>query len=103
METTLGQDLVARRREKGMTLRGVAREIGVSASLLSLIEQNKHTPSRNLLVNLAELLDADADRWCALAGTITPQAEAALAVLAREDPEGYRFLRTLVERRNGDP
>ena len=99
MSDDLGQDIVRRRGEVRMTLRATAAKIGVSASLLSMIEQGKHVPSPKMIVKLAQLLGADPDGWCALAGRVTPEAEAALAELAREDPEGYRFLRTRVVRR----
>ena len=102
MENELGQHIVVRRKAMGFTLRSLAKKLDVSASLLSMIEQGKHVPSPSLIVKLAEIMGADADEWCALAGKITPEAEGALADLAREDPEGFRFLRKLVERRNGD-
>ena len=98
MSDDLGQDIARRRKEMGLTLRSAASDLGVSASLLSMIEQGKHIPSRETIVGLAKLLEADADLWCAVAGRITPDAEAALAKVARQNPEGYRFLRTLVER-----
>ena len=79
-------------------MRALAKEIGVSASLLSLIEQGGHVPPRRLIVALAETLEGNPDEWCALVGRITPEAEETLAGLAKEEPHIYRSFRTLLER-----
>jgi transcriptional regulator with XRE-family HTH domain len=92
---TLGQELVAARTGQGKTLRGLAREAGISPALLSLIERDKHVPDKGLVVRLAALLNADGDYLCALVGRITPRAEEHLAQIARDDPE---FFRTMVNR-----
>ena len=81
-----------------MTLCAVAKKVDVSAALLSMIENNNHQPKRKLIVELAEVLDGDADYWCSLAGRVTPESEKTFAELAREDPDAYRYFRTLAGR-----
>ena len=98
---SLGQAVAFARKERHKTLRSTAVEIGVSASLLSLVEQNKHVPSREVIEALARVLGGDPDKWCGLAGRITPAAEASLAKLAMEKPEFFRFLRGMVEQSGG--
>ena len=98
METSLGGHIVAKRRAKHMTLCVLAEKLEVSAALLSMIERRNHIPKSELIVRLAKVLDGDADYWCSLAGRVTPAAEKTFAELAREDPETYRFFRTLAGR-----
>ena len=92
---TLGTEILAARKEKRMTLRSLANSLKVSPSLLSLIEHDKQKPSKELVVAIASALDSDPDKWCGLAGMITPEAESHFADLAREDP---MFFRNMVKR-----
>jgi transcriptional regulator with XRE-family HTH domain len=98
MPVALGKMLHEARRAKKKTLRGLAAEIGISAALLSLIEQGKHVPPKELIVRLAEHLGGDATQWCAIAGQVTPEAERKLAQIARQDP---MFFRAMLHRRRG--
>lgn len=98
MNLMLGQELVGLRRAHNKTLRTLAREVDVSAALLSLIERGKHVPNRELVVRLAKALDADADRLCGMCGRITAEAEQSFAALARSRPEFFRYFRTLIDR-----
>lgn len=98
MSGTLGEEILSRRRKAHKTLRFTAQEADISASLLSLIEREKHTPSREVIERLASVLGGDVDRWCGLAGRITTEAEESLAKLAIEQPEFYRQFRTIVDR-----
>jgi transcriptional regulator with XRE-family HTH domain len=72
--------------------------VGVSPALLSLTEQDKHVPPKELIVKLAQLLGGDADQWCGMAGKITPKAEAHLAKMAKDDP---MFFRSMINRKGG--
>lgn len=47
------------RREKGMTLAGLSRKSGVSASHLSDIEKNFKIPSLLVMVRIAKALNVD--------------------------------------------
>jgi len=74
-------------------LRAAAAKADISPALLSLIERDLHVPPKEVLVRLAGVLEGDADQWCGLIGTITPDTEAALARKAVENPD---FFRTMV-------
>jgi len=90
MAKSFGNLLHDARRAKKQTLRALAAEVGISAALLSLIEQEKHVPPKEVIVRLAEHLGADSTEWCAAAGQITPDAERKLARLARDEPLYFR-------------
>lgn len=57
----LGARLRAARLDRGQTVRGLARTIGCSASLLSQIELGKTAPSVGILYSLATALDVSTD------------------------------------------
>jgi transcriptional regulator with XRE-family HTH domain/quercetin dioxygenase-like cupin family protein len=59
--TALGSRLRAARRERGESVRGLARRIGCSASLLSQIELGRTAPSVGVLYSLARALDVSTD------------------------------------------
>jgi transcriptional regulator with XRE-family HTH domain len=54
--TTLGQELRRLRKEAGITLRGLAATVEVSAAHLSDIEHNRRRPSDDLLRRIARAL-----------------------------------------------
>lgn len=53
----IGARLRAERRRRGISVRGLAREIGVSASLISQIETDKSSPSVSTLYAITTALD----------------------------------------------
>jgi transcriptional regulator with XRE-family HTH domain len=57
----VGARLRARREETGMSLRGLAREVGVSPSLISQIEHGKATPSVATLYAIVSVLEVSLD------------------------------------------
>jgi transcriptional regulator with XRE-family HTH domain len=68
---TFGQVLRERRIEKGLTLRKFADMVGISPTYLSQVEQdNVDPPTAERVKKMAELLDASADEWIALAGRV---------------------------------
>jgi transcriptional regulator with XRE-family HTH domain len=89
---TLGQTIHEARRAQKKTLHNVSEQVGVSPALLSLTEQDKHIPPKALIVRLAEVLKGDADQWCGLAGKVTPNAEATLAEVAKDNPIFFRSM-----------
>lgn len=89
----IGQLMKDARMKAQKSLRSFAEELEVSPGLLSLIERDLQPPTKELIVRASSLLGQDADLWCAAAGTITPDAEAALAQLAKTNPT---YLRRLV-------
>ncbi len=57
------------RQARGMSLRKVAQELGVSPSLLSQVETGKSRPSVGILYSLAGFFGVSADELLGLAGT----------------------------------
>lgn len=49
------------RERRGITMKEVAVQIGVSESLVSQIERNKVSPSVDTLINIADVLEIDLD------------------------------------------
>jgi quercetin dioxygenase-like cupin family protein len=56
---TLGQKIRETRQGKGITLRRLAKEIGVSPSFISQVEQSKAKPSVQSLQSIAKVLDVN--------------------------------------------
>jgi len=57
----LGARLRTARQKAGLSLRGLAREMGVSASFVSQLENGKSQPSVATLYSIAQLLDVSID------------------------------------------
>lgn len=74
MASELGQIIESVRRRRGLSLRGLAREIGKSATLLSMLEGNDRAPpvAEETLRRIAEVLGIEADHLVTLAGK-TPE------------------------------
>lgn len=60
-DTSLGARLRTARLKSGMSLRAVARELGVSASFVSQLENDRSRPSVATLYSMAQLLDVSMD------------------------------------------
>jgi HTH-type transcriptional regulator, competence development regulator len=68
---SFGQMLRETRLAKGFTLRRFAEDVGISPTYLSQVEQdNVDPPTAERVTKMAELLDANADEWIALAGRL---------------------------------
>jgi transcriptional regulator with XRE-family HTH domain len=61
--TGLGQRLAAYRTARGLKVTELAREVGVSSSLISQIERQQSQPSVSTLFALAEALDVPVDAF----------------------------------------
>jgi transcriptional regulator with XRE-family HTH domain len=61
--TGLGQRLAAYRTARGLKVSQLAREVGVSSSLISQIERQQSQPSVSTLFALAEALDVPVDAF----------------------------------------
>jgi len=59
MKYKFGEKLRSVRERKGMTLKEVARQAGVSESLISQIERNRVSPSIDTLLQIADVLEID--------------------------------------------
>ena len=61
MNKQVGSHIRRVREARGISLRGLARELGINHSHLSKIENAKDNPGRDLLIRIAELLDINPD------------------------------------------
>lgn len=110
----IGARLRDERLRRGISVRGLAREIGVSASLISQIETNKSSPSVSTLYAITTALDIsiedvfagahaaadkDSEAWAALAAAGDVAGPA--AALAAGAAAGHRSLDAARNRRVG--
>ncbi len=77
----IGQRIVARRRERGLTQKDLARYAGISASYLNLIEHDKRQIGGALLQRIAAALDSDSGH---LSGSDDARLAAELLDIARQ-------------------
>lgn len=89
---SLGKTISQARKQHRKTLHALSDQVGASPALLSLTEQDKHVPTKELIVKLASALGGDADYWCGLAGKVTPAVEESLAKIAKDDPILFRSM-----------
>ena len=82
----LGARLRAERLRQGMSLREMARRLGMSASALSQIETGKAQPSVSKLFDIVNLLSTSLDGLLAGSSVRSPDARARV----RDDREGAR-------------
>lgn len=75
MNQTLGDVIREKRTERKRSLRDMAREIGISPSYQSDIENDRRVPAEETLQKIATLLELSFDDLMALAGRIGEQAE----------------------------
>jgi transcriptional regulator with XRE-family HTH domain len=114
---SLGQWLRAARIAKGRSLRELARNLQLTPSYLSDIENDRRVPAEQVLRNMAAELDVSFDELMALGGKLGDQAERYIkdvpqaATLFRRisemqlTPEELDHLRRVVDRlkRTGHP
>ena len=71
-QQSFGERLRDRRIAKGIGLRAFAKDVGVSPTYLSQVEQGKvDPPTADRVKRIAELLEESVDEWTALAGRLT--------------------------------
>ena len=71
-QQSFGEQLRERRIAKGIGLRAFAKDVGVSPTYLSQVEQGKvDPPTADRVKRIAELLEESVDEWTALAGRLT--------------------------------
>jgi transcriptional regulator with XRE-family HTH domain len=83
----LGARLRAERLRQGMSLREMARRVGVSASALSQIETGKAQPSVSKLFDIVNLLDTSLDGLLAGAAGRAPAGAEPVAVVHADAPD----------------
>jgi len=70
MNTKVGKMIKTLRKEKGMSLRELAKEVGVSFVNISYIENGKIETSKKILRKISEVLDYDFDSLLSLTNNI---------------------------------
>jgi transcriptional regulator with XRE-family HTH domain len=95
----IGPRLRARRELLGLSLRELARRIGVSASLISQIERDKVNPSVSTLYSLVRELGLGMGELFSTDGT--PEAEASPAPTSREAPRVTPESRSVINLASG--
>lgn len=90
-----GQRLRELRRAKNLGQRGLAKKVGINYTYLSKIENERldfaQYPSQDLILKLAEALDADADELLLLAKRIPEPIRRRVL----ERPDAFRLLAAL--------
>ena len=96
----IGQRLKAGRRDKALTQRVLAEEIGISVSYLNLIENNKRVIGGTLLRDLAQRLELDLDSLTGNRETrLIGELQSVLSEpFARSIPKGEGYLADFVGR-----
>ena len=88
---TFGQYIRRRRMEKEFTLREFARQVGVSPTYMSQVEQDvADPPTAERVRKMAELLDENADELIAMAGRLPEDLPEIIQSRALEMPELLR-------------
>lgn len=91
---TFGEALREMRLEKGFSLRKFAKDVGVSPTYLSQVEQGKvEPPTADRVKRMAELLGENQDEWNALAGRVAEELPKIINEEPTEVPELLRAVR----------
>ena len=79
------------RQAKGITLREMARQIGVSATFLSKVETQDWKPGEDKLRRIAKIIECDADDLLVRAGRVPSE----LTDIIRQHPHRYEMVALL--------
>ncbi len=91
-EERFGRRIQRLRRDRGLTQRKVAAELGIDFTYLSKLENDRgEPPGEETVRKLAAILETDPEELLALAGKIPSE----LRLRAQQDVEFARFLRRL--------
>jgi len=90
----LGARLKRVRQQSGLSLREVARQLGVSPSFVSQLENGKSQPSVATLYSISQLLDVSIDQLFAVEGHDATVADQPAAVAVVDDLEAAPISRT---------
>ena len=60
-DNIVGERIQSLRKERGMSLDSLGKELGVSKAYISYIERGERQPGRNILVRLADFFNTDID------------------------------------------
>ncbi len=91
-----GQRLRDLRKQKNLSQRDLAAQVGIDFTYLSKIEGGRlDPPSEGIIRRLAQVLEADEDELINLAGKVPKDLKAVL----EESPQAVELLRVLSERK----
>jgi transcriptional regulator with XRE-family HTH domain len=88
----MGQRLASHRARRGVKVSALAREIGVSPSLISQIERGQSRPSVSTLFALAEALGVPVDAFFRDGHAEAGQDERSLRLVGGDEAAGERYL-----------
>jgi transcriptional regulator with XRE-family HTH domain len=94
----LGETIYHARTAHGLSLRAAAKCVGITASYLSDIENERRVPAEEVLERIGLGLGVSVDELMALAGRFGEEADRYL----KQHPIAGRLLRTIAERRLSD-
>ena len=94
----IGERLAAHRTRRGVKVSALARQIGVSPSLISQIERGQSRPSVSTLFALAEALEVPVDAFFRDGEAAVPPVRQATPARAGDAPGGQRQDRYVVRR-----
>ena len=90
-EETFGEYIRHEREAKGITLRAMARQIGVSATFLSKVETQDWKPGEDKLRKIAETIECDVEELLARAGRVPSE----LTDIIRQHPHRHEMVALL--------
>ena len=76
-DNIVGERIQSLRKERGMSLDSLGKELGVSKAYISYIERGERQPGRNILVRLADFFNTDID-WMMGRSDIRSSSDAGL-------------------------
>jgi transcriptional regulator with XRE-family HTH domain len=94
----LGEQIREARISAGLSLRALARDLELSPSYINDIEYDRRIPSENVLMQIADLLDLDADQLLGAAGRVGEDAQRYL----KENPTAGVLFRRVASDRLGE-
>jgi transcriptional regulator with XRE-family HTH domain len=92
---TLGEVIRSQRLETGVSLRSLAKDLSVTPSYLSDIENDRRVPAESVVKRIADVLGLDFDDLMARGGRLGEQAERYL----RQQPLAGLLLREIARHR----
>ena len=97
---TVGAFLRASRKALGLSLRALARRVGVDVAYLSRVERDRVSPSARLLSKLADALNQNADSLLLLSGRVPARMR---EVISRQPTRATIALNSLAEMSVAEP
>lgn len=90
---TLGDRIREARIKKDRTLRELAKELGVTPSYLSDIENDRRVPAESVIIKISQSIEIDFNELMSLAGRFGEKAEK----YVRKQPMAVQLFRRIAE------